>query len=99
MASTHGISLRTTLEYTAIIALLVALFGGSKIQSLFGADSDTHHESRVSQDQLGSLVYPDKDLHCPNQPLDIHIFSRSPLIIYISNFVSDEDSKHLVDIS
>lgn len=96
-----GLSLRTALEYTAIATALLAFFGGSKIQSFlgFGEKSAPVENTLVSQDKIESLVYPASDLQCSDHPLEIHIFSRAPLIIYIPNFVSDEEAKHLVDLS
>jgi len=96
-----GLSLRTALEYTAIATALLAFFGGSRIQSfLQPEDRDAPIENALaSQDKIESLVYPTRNLECPTHPLEVHIFSKAPLIIYIPNFVSDEESKHLVDIS
>ena len=100
MAGQGGLTIRTALEYTAIITVLIAFFGGSKIQSLLQlSTNDSRENALVSQDKLDSIVYPDPELQCPDHPLDIHIFSRAPLIIYIPNFISGSESQHLIDLS
>ena len=53
----------------------------------------------LSQTQIESLVYPDPQLQCPYQSYNIHIFSSSPLIVYIKNFLSASEAQHLIDLS
>jgi len=104
---TSGITLRTGLEYAAILGIIIVFFGGSTLKSFFetsDSNEQTYHShAPVTQDRLDTLVYPDRHLQCPNNhelPLSkIHIFSRSPLIIYIPNFISASEASHLVDLS
>jgi prolyl 4-hydroxylase len=45
-----------------------------------------------------SLIASDEPLDCPAHSYNTFIVSRQPLIIYIENFLSPEESKHLLDI-
>jgi hypothetical protein len=45
-----------------------------------------------------SLIASDEPLSCPLHSYNTFILSRQPLIIYIENFLSSEESKHLHDI-
>ncbi|KAH8692742.1 putative oxidoreductase [Talaromyces proteolyticus] len=38
-------------------------------------------------------------LSCPEDPYRVHIFSRTPLIVYIENFLSESETNHLLDVS
>ncbi|KAJ5212025.1 uncharacterized protein N7498_003671 [Penicillium cinerascens] len=50
-----------------------------------------------------SFISPEDDvpINCPGEApgYKLHLLSRTPLIMYIENFVSDEEADHLVDIS
>ncbi|MCJ1305382.1 hypothetical protein MMC08_008196 [Hypocenomyce scalaris] len=46
-----------------------------------------------------SFIALGEPLSCPSHNFDIHIFSREPLIIYITSFLSPEESQHLLAIS
>ena len=97
-----AISLRTAIEYAVILGLFVAYLGGYKLSSSAASEpglDDFNGAAHTSQDKLESLVYPRRDLECPEHALDIHVFSVSPLIIHISNFVTDQEAQHLVDLS
>jgi prolyl 4-hydroxylase len=37
-------------------------------------------------------------LTCPGDDYRVHIFSRAPLLIYIENFLSDQEADHLVAV-
>ncbi|KAF2157476.1 hypothetical protein K461DRAFT_273657 [Myriangium duriaei CBS 260.36] len=95
------ISLRTALEYAAGLALLVAYFGGARLPSSESNVNlqDFNASVHTSLDKLGSLVYPDPDLVCPQPPMDIRVFSTSPLIIHITDFVTKDEARHFIDIS
>ena len=45
-----------------------------------------------------SLIASDEPLSCPSHSYNTFVVSRQPLIIYIENFLSPEESKHLLDI-
>jgi hypothetical protein len=36
---------------------------------------------------------------CTHPPYQVHIFSKSPLVIYITNFITTEERAHLLDIT
>ena len=46
-----------------------------------------------------SSQIPLSDSNCKHPPYTIHIFSKSPLVIYISNFLTPEERLHLQEIS
>ena len=45
-----------------------------------------------------SLIASDEPVSCPTHNYNTFVVSRQPLIIYIENFLSPEESKHLLDI-
>jgi hypothetical protein len=45
-----------------------------------------------------SLIASDEPLSCPPHKYNTFVVSRKPLIIYIENFLSPEESKHLLDL-
>ena len=45
-----------------------------------------------------SLIASDEPLSCPPHSYNTFVVSHEPLIIYIENFLSSEESKHLLDI-
>lgn len=36
-------------------------------------------------------------LGCPDQPFRVHVFSQEPLMIYIEDFVSEQEATHLIN--
>jgi prolyl 4-hydroxylase len=52
----------------------------------------------VVRDFNSSLIATDEPLTCPSHAYSTHILSHEPLIIYIEQFLSLEESKHLVEI-
>ncbi|KAL1297094.1 hypothetical protein AAFC00_004677 [Neodothiora populina] len=99
MAS-DGIKPRTILEYVAILGVLYFFLGGQFSGVLQGQSSEEYDEPfPVSQEKIESLVYPDANLKCHHPNFDVHIFSSSPLIIYIESFLSEEEKDRLMKIS
>lgn len=45
-----------------------------------------------------SFVATDEPLACPSHSYNTHILSHEPLIIYIENFLSESESRHLLEI-
>lgn len=89
----------TLLQYAAILAAIYVFFNGpfsgvSQDQS----SSDESYDMPLSQEKADQLVYPDAGLQCDAHPYNVHIFSRSPLVIYIPDFLSKVESKHMIDI-
>jgi len=39
------------------------------------------------------------DYACPDHPYTVHLFSKNPLVIYISNFITPEEAAHLEAIT
>jgi prolyl 4-hydroxylase len=39
------------------------------------------------------------ELTCIHPPFKIHLFSKSPLVIYIANFITPEERAHLQDLA
>ena len=52
-----------------------------------GMDAPGHFDNPSSQ----------SGLECLDQPYQLHIFSREPLMIYIENFLSVQEAIHLID--
>lgn len=48
--------------------------------------------------KIEHLVYPSKNLTCPKHDYTTHIFSTSPLVIYIEDFLSAEEVEHLIGL-
>lgn len=91
-------NVRTALQYIGILAVLYIVFGNSISTTVFPQTKEETVDLPVSQDHIESLVYPDPKMQCPQKPLDVHIFSNNPLIIYIPTFLSDEESQHMIEI-
>lgn len=45
-----------------------------------------------------SLIADDLPLACPSHSYNTHILSQEPLVIYVENFLSTDESKHLIEI-
>lgn len=89
----------TILPYVAIFVAVYLFLNGSLTttsQSQSGVEQD--YERPLSQDKKEALIYPDPNLKCDVLPHDIHVFSRSPLIIYIPDFLTKAESDHLIKI-
>lgn len=105
MAQEPSFRYRTILE-VAIISLVIYYFLGTPGFSS-SSTSTASSTSRIKEPevpeakaQIESLVYPDRDLQCPAHLFkNIHIFSASPLVIYIDGFLSEAEADHLVAIS
>ena len=49
---------------------------------------------------LETLALPDEQssLYCPRQEYTAHVFNREPLVIYVENFLSQDEIAHLLDL-
>ncbi|TKA30913.1 hypothetical protein B0A54_14521 [Friedmanniomyces endolithicus] len=56
------------------------------------------HQAPPTTNRSDSLVNPDPNLQCPEHNYRTHIFSTAPLMIYIDDFLSPEETAHLIDI-
>ena len=99
--STKSFRWRTVLE-VAVISIIIYIFLGTP--GLPGSSSESKSASNQkdvplhARAKIESLVYPEKGLKCPKHEFDIHVFSASPLVIYVDGFLSAEEAEHLVDI-
>lgn len=102
---------RTALEMAIIsmvIYILVGAPGISSSSSSTSSSSSSHDNSDSDSATSGlfsnsdkkvkieHLVYPSKNLTCPKHDYTTHIFSTSPLVIYIEDFLSAEEVEHLI---
>ena len=53
----------------------------------------------VRNARTGSAQTPLRDYSCEHPSYTIHLFSKAPLVIYISNFVTPEERAHLQEIT
>lgn len=97
---------RTALEMAIISMVIYILVGAPGISSLSSSSSHDNSDSNSATSGLFSnsdkkvkiehLVYPSKNLTCPKHDYTTHIFSTSPLVIYIEDFLSAEEVEHLI---
>lgn len=97
---------RTALEMAIISMVIYILVGAPGISSLSSSSSHDNSDSDSATSGLFSnsdkkvkiehLVYPSKNLTCPKHDYTTHIFSTSPLVIYIEDFLSAEEVEHLI---
>ena len=100
--STQSFHWRTVLEVGLISAVLYILIGAPGLPFRIFHDGQSTRSAEidvpVARASTESLVYPDKGLKCSSYNVGIHLFSTSPLIIYINDFLSESETKHLIDI-
>ncbi len=92
---------RTVVEVGVISAIIYVLLGAPGLKSSPQAQTlrKTEIEPPLAQAKAESLVYPDVfNLKCPEHKYNIHVFSATPLVVYIDGFLSEEEADHLVDI-
>ena len=53
----------------------------------------------ASHVQCSSDQVPLQDYTCQHPPYTIHLFSKAPLVIYISNFLTASERTHLQEIT
>ena len=95
----NSVRWRTVLEVGLISAVLYILIGAPGLPfTIFQNSRPEEIDVPVARASTESLVYPDKDLKCSSHDVGIHLFSTSPLIIYIDDFLSESETKHLIDI-
>lgn len=93
-----ALSIGTVLQYLFYTVIGYVLVGSPILRIFLGpgtAAPDTG-ETFFKSDRL---VIPDENLVCPDHGYNVHILSRDPLVIYIPDFLSGEESKHMVAIS
>ncbi|PPJ56344.1 hypothetical protein CBER1_00720 [Cercospora berteroae] len=105
--TTESRTYRTALEIALISLVIYFLIGAPGISSTSTTNSsstDTNTEPKSfsesnSKAKIEHLVYPSKNLPCPRHSYTAHIYSTSPLMIYIENFLSDTEVEHLIEKS
>jgi prolyl 4-hydroxylase len=92
------ITIRSGLEYGLIACVAYVLVLSPVITTLAPSWRFSHSTSQYhGLERTESLVLPDYDDYCQPSNYTVSILSRQPLVIYIRNFLSAEESKHLVD--
>ena len=89
---------RTVLEVGVISIVIYIVVGAPGLLVSLRGDSSIEKDVPVSEPKVESLVYPDKNLECDKHAFDIHMFSSSPLVIYIDGFLGQQEADHLVHI-
>ena len=90
---------RTAVEVATISIVIYIVVGAPGLSSLgLGTHGGVQQDVPVARARIESLVYPDKDLVCPDHKYDVHVLASEPLVLYIDDFLSDEEADHLVDI-
>ena len=89
---------RTIVEVAVISIVIYVFLGTPGLPSSSTSESKAQNDVPVARAKAESLVYPDKDLRCPKHEFDVHIFSTSPLVVYIDGFLSEAEADHLVEI-
>jgi hypothetical protein len=65
-------------------------------QIIYGTSKGSSHNQTIHLNN--SLIASDEPLSCSPHNYNTFILSTEPLVIYIENFLSVEESKHLLDI-
>ncbi|KAJ5648373.1 hypothetical protein N7490_004745 [Penicillium lividum] len=91
--------------YIFILSPLLQTFLGSSTttsstENIFDWSADSTPPPDLRND---SFISPDDGIPttCPGEPAGykVHLLSRTPLILYLENFLSDDEADHLVNIS
>jgi prolyl 4-hydroxylase len=78
----------------ALLPLYVLVY--LPLQRMFYGSGDVSTLQATSLN--ASLIASDEPLSCPSHSYNTFVVSREPLIIYVENFLSPEESQHLLDI-
>lgn len=89
---------RTVLEVTFIVSVIYVFLGAPGLNNVLTSGKKDVIPAPKIHLRPDSLVYPDLDLDCSKHKYDVHIFSASPLIIYIDGFLSGEEADALVEL-
>lgn len=92
------LKLSTLVQYAFLLGISYILIVAPLLRSLFGSPSFEESPEQLSVEKIESLVIPDPNLKCPEHSYSIRVFSRDPLVIYITSFLSVEEADHLVKI-
>ncbi len=53
---------------------------------------------QLNQDLLALESSAQNASDCPSDAYSVHIFSKAPLVLYVENFLSEEERRHLLEI-
>ncbi|EME87641.1 uncharacterized protein MYCFIDRAFT_26183 [Pseudocercospora fijiensis CIRAD86] len=100
MAGGDSFRYRTILEVAAIAAVIYFFLATPNL-STPGSNAENVASPAVpkARAKVENLVYPSKTLKCERHDYSTHIFSTSPLVIYVEGFLSGEEAEHLVALS
>lgn len=87
---------RTAVEIAGIALILYVLLGPGLYSS--GGNDATQQDVPVAKAEIEQLVYPSPGLQCEKHDFNTHIFSTSPLVVWIEDFLSDQEVKHLIEL-
>jgi prolyl 4-hydroxylase len=81
----------------AVISIVIYIFLGAPGFSFTTTkETSTTNSQHKASPKAENLVYPSRDLICSQRGYDAHIFSTSPLVVYIDGFLSDDEANHLI---
>src|SRR4030081_2194272 len=55
--------------------------------------------AHIHGNQTPQVPLTDEGYTCTHPPYKVHVFSTSPLVIYITDFITPEERLHLLDIT
>lgn len=99
---------RTIIEVAAISLVIYFFLGTPGLSSSRTPSSPLPPSTSNIQDEdvpeakakIEALTTPDPNLQCPPHAFkNVHVFSSTPLVVYIDGFLSEEEADHFVDIS
>ncbi|KAF2109136.1 hypothetical protein BDV96DRAFT_503480 [Lophiotrema nucula] len=93
-----GLSFGSFLQF-AVIGVLGYILAGAPLRSLLSPTPTSERPNVLPFHAKKSLVIPDKDLNCPKHDYTVHLLAREPLVIYIENFLSGDEARHVVEMS
>lgn len=90
------------LSYAAIIAVFALFLYGPVTQLLSGQAPAVRRSPRPQLNEALLALEPngteEPALDCAPDAYSVHIFSKEPLVLYIENFLTDEERSHLLEI-
>ena len=87
---------RTILEVAVIAAVIYFFLGTPGLSNSGTSDESSITTVPKARAKMENLVYPSKNLECERHEYTTHIFSTSPLIVYVDGFLSNEEADHLI---
>ncbi|KAF2138502.1 uncharacterized protein K452DRAFT_321071 [Aplosporella prunicola CBS 121167] len=94
-----AVSLGTVIQYLFYTVVLYVLVGAPISRILFNPRATESADTVTEFINSDRLAIPDESLVCPEHHYQTHILNRDPLVIYIEDFLSGEEAKHIIDIS